>query len=188
MEIVISQAYRDSLVPLPEDILKDMNIPEEPHRFLTETGLPFHTRYEITPNAPITFFDKPYIKKHAHFQNTFLYFASMDVMGLVAMDVKNLAVFQMQIGKRDRWGEVQEIPVLMNDGIRQFVDCLGLWLSFYPQLRAEAAQRLEVDPNFSLFDHEELYKPILAKLKEADPFAMRQRNFFWRRICQPDIL
>ena len=168
--------------------MKDINIPEEPHRFLAETGLPLHTRYEITPNATVTFFGKPYVKKHAHLQNTFLYFASMDAMGLVAMEVKNLPVFQMQIGEKDPWGEVPEIPVPMNDGIRQFVDCLGLWLSFYPQLRAEAARRLEIDPTFSLFDHEELYKPIVAKLKEADPFAMRQRKFFWRRMCQPDIL
>lgn len=114
MEIVISQEYRDSLVPLPEDILKDINIPEEPRRFLAETGLPLHAGYEITPNAPITFFERPYVKKYA--------------------------------------------------------------------------RRLEADPTFSLFDHEELYKPILAKLKEADPFAMRQWNFFWRRMCQPDIL
>lgn len=188
MEISISQEYRDSLIPLPEEILKNIDIPEEPKRFLAETGLPLHAACEITPNAPIQFFSQPYVKKHAHLQNTFFYFASMDAMGLIAMDVKNLAVFQMQIGEKDPWGEVPEIPVPMNDGIRQFVDCLGLWLSFYPQLRAEAAQRLAEDPAFSLFDHEELYEPIRAKLKEADPFAMSRRKFFWRRMCEPDIL
>ena len=76
----------------------------------------------------------------------------------------------------------------MNYSIRHFVDCLGLWLSFYPQLREEVKRQLEIDPTFSLFEHEELYEPILKKLKEVDPKTMRERRFFWRRMCEPDIV
>ena len=46
----------------------------------------------------------------------------------------------------------------------------------------------EIDPTFSLFEHEELYEPILKKLKEVDPKTMRERRFFWRRMCEPDIV
>lgn len=76
----------------------------------------------------------------------------------------------------------------MNYSLSQFVDCLGLWLSFYPQFRDEIARNLMLDPEFSLFEHEEMYNPILNKLKEVDPKSMRQKKFFWRRMCEPDII
>lgn len=63
----------------------------------------------------------------------------------------------------------------MNDSIRQFVDCLGLWMSFYPQFREEIAAKLEADPGFSLFRHKKMYEPILKKLKETDPRSMREK-------------
>ena len=113
----------------------------------------------------------------------------MDTMGLITVDVKNGAVFQIQMDESEKhlWGEIREIPRTMNYSIQHFVDCLGLWLSFYPQLREEVKRQLEIDPAFSLFEHEELYEPILKKLREVDPKTMRERRFFWRRMCEPDI-
>lgn len=188
MNIEITQEYKSSLIPYSKEQLEPLNLPKETFDFLTEVGLPLRSNYEITPNAPLTFLAQPYVKKHTHFQNTYLYFASMDMMGLVAVDVKDQAVYQMQRSEKDLWGNIHEIPVLMNGSIRQFVDCIGLWLSFYPQLRAEINRQMETDPTFCLFDHEELYKPILKKLKEVDPQSMKWRKFFWRRMCEPDIV
>ena len=188
MNIEITQDYKASLVPFPTELLEPLNLPKETFEFLKDVGLPVHSNYEITPNAPITFFEQPYVKKHPHLQNTFLYIASMDVMGLIGVDVKNQGVFHMVPGESYRGEEPDEIPYLMNYGIRQLVDCLGLWLSFYPQLREEIDRQLELDPTFSLFDHEELYKPIVSKLKEADSKTVRYRKSFWRRMCEPDIV
>lgn len=190
MNIEISKEYKASLIPFSKEMLEPLNLPTETFKFLTEVGLPIHASYEITPNAPLTFFEVPYVKKHAHLQNTFLDIASMDTMGLITVDVKNGAVFQIQMNESEKhlWGEVIEIPSPMNYSIRHFVDCLGLWLSFYPQLREEVKRQLEIDATFSLFEHEELYKPILKKLKEVDPKTMCQRKFFWRRMCEPDIV
>lgn len=61
-------------------------------------------------------------------------------------------------------------------------------MSFYPQFREEINRQLEIEPAFSLFDHEEMYDPILKKLKEVDPKSMREKKFFWRRMCEPDII
>ena len=190
MNIEISKEYKSSLIPLSKEMLEPFNLPTETFKFLTEVGLPLHASYEITPNAPLTFFEVPYIKKHAHLQNTFLDIASMDAMGLITVDVKNGAVFQVQMDESEKHlcGEIREIPRPMNYSIRHFVDCLGLWLSFYPQLREEVKRQLETDATFSLFEHEELYEPILKKLKEVDPKTMRERKFFWRRMCEPDIV
>lgn len=190
MNIEISKEYKASLVPFSKEILEPFNLPAETFNFLTEVGLPLHTSYEITPNATLTFFEVPIIKKHAHLQNTFLDIASMDTMGLITVDVKNGAVFQIQMDESEKhlWGEIREIPCTMNYSIRHFVECLGLWLSFYSQLRAEVKRQLEIDATFSLFEHEELYKPILKKLREVDPKTMREKRFFWRRMCEPDIV
>ena len=190
MNIEISQEYKASLIPFSKETLEPFNLPAETFQFLTEVGLPLHASCEITPNAPLTFFEVPYIKKHRYLQNTFLYIASMDAMGLIALDVKNGAVFQIQIDESEKhlWGEIKEIPLSMNNSIRHFVDCLGLWMSFYPQLREEVKRQLEIDETFSLFFFEELYQPILKKLREVDPETMRERKFFWRRMCEPDIV
>ncbi len=190
MNIEISKEYKASLIPFPKETLEPFNLPAETFKFLTEVGLPLHANYEITPNAPLTFFEVPYVKKHGHLQNTFLDIASMDAMGLITLDVKNGAVFQIQMDESEKhlWGEIREIPRPMNYSIRHFVDCLGLWMSFYPQLREEIKRQLEIDATFSLFEHEELYKPILKKLREVDPKTMRERKFFWRRMCEPDIV
>ena len=52
MNIKISKKYRASLTPFPKETFE----------FLTGVGLPLHMGYEITPNAPITFFEMPYVK------------------------------------------------------------------------------------------------------------------------------
>ena len=83
---------------------------------------------------------------------------------------------------------MQKYRCNMNDSIGQFVDCLGLWLSFYQQLQDEIAKNLIVDLTFSLFDHKEMYEPILNKLKETDPESIKRRKYFWCRMCEPDII
>ena len=50
------------------------------------------------------------------------------------------------------------------------------------------AAPLGIDPTFSLFEHEEMYDSIMKKLREVDPKSMRQYKFFWRRMCEPDIV
>lgn len=89
MNIEITEKYKASLIPFPKETLKPLKLPTEIFEFLTETGLPLHAGYEITPNAPLTFFDMPYIKKHAHLQNTFLDIASMDMMGELTIEYEN---------------------------------------------------------------------------------------------------
>lgn len=71
MNIEISKEYKASLMPFPKEILEPLNLPADIFKFLTEVGLPLHASYEITPNTPLTFFEVPTIKKHAHLQNTF---------------------------------------------------------------------------------------------------------------------
>ena len=188
MNIEITEKYKASLIPFPKETLEPLKLPTEIFEFLTETGLPLHAGYEITPNAPLTFFDMPYIKKHAHLQNTFLDIASMDMMGELTIDMKTQEVYQIQKGRADSWGNSVEIPVFANDSIGQFIDCLGIWLSFYQQLRYEVDKNLAINPKFSLFDHKEMYEPILNKLKEIDPESVKWRKYFWRRMCEPDIL
>ena len=188
MTIEISKGYKASLIPFPKETLEPLNLPKETFDFLTEVGLPLHASYEITANGSLSFFEEPYIKKISHLQNTCLYIASMDMMGQLAVDIKSQEVYQIQKGHEDRWGNSVEIPVFTNNSIGQFVECLGLWLSFYPQFRDEVAKNLTIDPEFSLFEHEEMYKPILQKLKAVDPEALKGRKYFWRRMCEPDII
>ena len=102
MTIEISEEYKASLIPFPKETLEPLNLPKETFEFLTEVGFPLHARYEITPNAPLTFFDIPYIKRHAHLQNTFLDIASMDMMGELTIDIKTQEVYQIQKGCADR--------------------------------------------------------------------------------------
>ncbi|HBI61498.1 MAG TPA: hypothetical protein DDY31_09840, partial [Lachnospiraceae bacterium] len=110
MTIEISKEYKASLVPFPKETLEALDLPKETFEFLTEVGLPPHAGYEITPNAPLTFFDMPNIKKHAHLQNTFLDIASMDMMGELTIDMKTQEVYQIQKGRADSWGNSVEIP------------------------------------------------------------------------------
>lgn len=186
MNIEISKEYRESLIPLLESILEPLSVPKETFEFLKEVGLPVDSHYEITPNAPLTFLNCPVRKKYPYLQHTYLQIASFDVMGEVAVDLHFGSVHQVQI--INDCGYDLAVPNLMNNSIWQFVDCLGLWLSFYPQFREEITARLEADPGFSLFKHKEMFEPIRKKLKETDPGSMRERKFFWRRMCEPDVI
>ena len=123
---------------------------------------------------------------YPYLQHPYLQIGSLDVMGELAINLTFQSVYQIQIVNDN--GYDMAILYLMNYSLSQFVDCLGLWLSFYPQFRDEIARNLVLDPKFSLFEHEEMYNPILNKLKEVDPKSMRQKKFFWRRMCEPDII
>ena len=186
MNIEITKKYKASLIPFPKETLEPLKLPTEIFEFLTETGLPLHAGYEITPNAPLTFLNTPAIKQYPYLQRKYLQIGSLDVMGELAINLYSQSVHQIQIVNDN--GYDVAILYLMNYSLSQFIDCLGLWLSFYPQFRDEIARNLAVDPEFSLFEHEEMYKPILEKLKEVDSKSMRQKKFFWRRMCEPDII
>ena len=56
------------------------------------------------------------------------------------------------------------------------------------QTEDEVDRNLAINPKFSLFEHKEMYEPILNKLKEIDPESVKWRKYFWRRMCEPDIL
>ena len=101
--------------------------------------------------------------------------------------MKSQEVYQIQKGRADSRGNSVEIPVYVNDSIGQFIDCLGAWLSFYRQFQNETDKNLAGNQRFSLFDHKEMYEPVLNRLKEIDPEAVKWRKYFWRRICEPDI-
>ena len=51
MNIEITEKYKASLIPYPKETLEPLKLPTEIFEFLTETGLPHHAGYEITPNA-----------------------------------------------------------------------------------------------------------------------------------------
>lgn len=186
MNIEITEKYKASLIPFPKETLEPLKLPIEIFEFLTETGLPLHAGYEITPNAPLTFLNTPMIKQYPCLQRKYLHIGSLGVMGELAINLYSQSVHQIQIVNEN--GYDMSMLYLVNYSLGQFIDCLGLWLSFYQQLREETARKLTVDARFSLFEHEEMYKPILKKLKEVDPKSMRERKFFWRRMCEPDIL
>lgn len=71
MNIEITEEYKASLVPFPKETLEPLKLPTETFVFLTETGLPLHAGYEITPNAPITFLSMPTIKKYPYLQHPY---------------------------------------------------------------------------------------------------------------------
>ena len=74
-----------------------LKLPTEIFEFLTETGLPIHAGYEITPNAPITFLSMPTIKKYPYLQHLYLQIGSLDVMGELAINLTFQSVYQIQI-------------------------------------------------------------------------------------------
>lgn len=185
MHVESTPEYQASLTPFPADALDPLGLPDEVREFLAVTGLPQGIPCEITPNAPLTFLRQPVVKHYRYLKHTYLQFASFEVMGELAVDLHFQSVHQIQL--TDGGGY---FPSLVNSGLSQFVDCLGAWQSFYPQFRAEIARRLDADPAFSLYRlrHAHLYDPILTRLREIDPKALRQKNFFWRRMCEPDLV
>lgn len=184
--IEISKEYKASLVPFPRETLEQLDLPKETFEFLTEAGFPLHAGYEITPNAPLTFLSTPVIKQYPYLQCKYLQIGSLDMMGELVINLYSRSVQQIQIINEN--GYETSMFYLVNYSVSQFIDCLGLWLSFYQPFRDEVARKVAVDPAFSLFEHEEMYEPILKKLKKVDPKSMRERKFFWRRMCEPDIV
>lgn len=182
MQLECSEAYTACLVPLDAACLEGVALSEENYSFLTKVGLPLKGKQEINPNLPITFFPQPIVKRYPYLQHDYLLLASLDVLGELAVDLTFQSVKQMQPVEKCIAHRV------VNSSVEQFVTSLGLYQSFYAQLRAEVEKQLEQDPAFSLFEHEELYEPILTKLREVDAKAMKQRDFFWRRMCEPDLV
>lgn len=97
MNIEITEKYKASLIPYPKETLEPLKLPTEIFEFLTETGLPIHAGYEITPNAPITFLSMPTIKKYPYLQHQYLQIGSLDVMGELAINLTFQSVYQIQI-------------------------------------------------------------------------------------------
>lgn len=128
MTIEISKEYRASLIPFPKETLEPLNLPRETFEFLTEVGLPLHAGYEITPNAPLTFLSTPVIKQYPYLQHKYLQICSLDMMGELAINLYFQSVHQIQIINEN--GHETSMFYLVNDSVSQFIDCLGLWLSF----------------------------------------------------------
>ena len=185
MNIEITQEFKSSLIPFSRELLEPLNLPKETFDFLSDIGLPL-PEFELNANVTVTFLSQPIIKHYPLLQHTYLQIASLDVMGEVAVDLHYQSVHQILV--TNDCGYDNAIPSLVNYSISQFVDCLGLWRSFYPQFRKEIAAQMGIDPTFSLFEHEEMYDSIMKKLREIDPKSMRQYKFFWRRMCEPDIV
>ena len=162
MQIEITREYKASLTPFSRELLEPLSLPKETFDFLSNVGLPL-PELELNANAAFTFLDPPVLKRYPFLQHTYLQIASLDVMGEVAIDLHDQSVHQIQV--INERGHDFVMRTLMNYSISQFVDCLGLWRSFYPQFREEIAARLAVEPDFSLFEHKELYDPILKKLR-----------------------
>lgn len=179
IDIVISEDYKNSIKPLSEELLLPYHLPSDILDFLTHTGLPLNTSFEFNANISITFCDFPIVKKYPYLQHDYLYFASMEEMGELSIDLHSKSVFQYVS---------QSMPhSLVNSSIENFIECLGLWLSFYPQLQNYVEEMYQKDPYFSLFENDEILKMMENKIKEIDPYCMKYQKFFWRRMCEPDI-
>ena len=179
MDIVISDNYKNSLKPLNKELLISYNFPSDILEFLTNTGLPLNKSFEFNTNISITFCDFPVIKKYPYHQHDYLYFASMEEMGELSIDLHTKGVFQYVS---------QSMPhSLVNSSIDKFIECLGLWLSFYPKLQHYVEEMYKKDMCFSLFENDDILNIMRNKIKEIDPYSMKYQKFFWRRMCEPDI-
>lgn len=179
IDIVISEDYKNSVKQLSEELLIPYNLPSDILNFLTHTGLPLNTSFEFNANISITFCDFPIVKKYPYLQHDYLYFASMEEMGELSIDLHSKSVFQYVS---------QSMPhSLVNLSIENFIECLGLWLLFYLQLQNYVEEMYQKDPYFSLFENDEILMIMENKIKEIDPYCMKYQKFFWRRMCEPDI-
>ncbi len=184
-EATILRHYEDSLIPYPKETLEPLGLPQEVFDFLTQTGLPVHSCYEINANAPVVFLAQPEVKTYFHWRGRYLHFADLDVMGelAVSLDAKEHEVTQF-VNKRTA-------PSHVNSSLGQFVRCFGAWQALYPQYLDAVRQAMQEDPDFCIFDHRELYGPWLDQLRERlrgiDPDALKWRKYFWRRMCEPDV-
>lgn len=179
IEIALSESYIKSLKPLDEESLLSYHLPDDVLYSLTHTGLPWNQSFDFNANISITFCEFPTIKRYPYLQHDYLYFASMEEMGELSIDLHSKDVFQYV----DKY-----MPhSLVNSRIEKFIESLGLWLSFYPQLQDYVQEMYEEDPCFSLFENDKILKLMQDKIKEIDPYSMKYQKFFWRRMCEPDI-
>ena len=179
IDIVLSEDYKKSLKPLNEELLLPYHLPSDVLHSLTHIGLPLNMSFEFNANISITFCEFPSIKRYLYLQHDYLFFASMEEMGELSIDLHTKDVFQYVD---------QYMPhSMVNSSIGKFIECLGLWLSFYPQLQDYMEEMYERNPCFSLFENDTILKLIQDKIKGIDPYCMKYQKFFWRRMCEPDI-
>ncbi|NBH77267.1 hypothetical protein D3Z52_03605 [Clostridiaceae bacterium] len=183
-QLVILSNFQASLIPFSEEQLAPLGLPQDVFAFLTQTGLPTHSFYELGPNAPVRFLKKPEIKTYFHFRGDYLHFADMDVMGELAVDIYS------KKHESTQFIDERTAPSHVNSSIGQFIECFGAWQALYPQYQ-DAVRQAIFDDLFCLFDHPEIYGPHLgrleSRLREIDPDALKWRKFFWRRMCEPDV-
>lgn len=179
MDIVMSENYKTWLKPLNEELLLSYNLSSDILDFLINIGLPLNRSFEFNANISITFCEFPTIKKYPYLQHDYLYFASMEEMGELSIDLHSKSVF--------KYVDKYMPHSLVNSSIGKFIECLGLWLAFYPQLQDYVQEMYKKNPCFSLFENDEILKIIRNKIKEIDPYCMKYQKFFWRRMCEPDI-
>ena len=179
IDIIPSEKYKNSLKPLDKELLISYNLPSDILNFLTQIGLPVNTSFAFNENISITFCDFPSIKRYPDFQHDYLYFASMEEMGELSIDLQSKEVFQY----------VDECMPhrLVNSSIEKFIECLGMWLTFYPQLQEYMEEMYKKNSYFSLFENDTVLRPIRKGIKKVDPYCMKYENFFWTRMCEPDI-
>ncbi len=179
INFIPSESYRNSLKPLNKERLIPYNLPSDIFNSLTRTGLPVGTSFEFNANISITFCEFPIVKKYPYLQHDYLYFASMEEMGELSIDLHSKDVFQYV----DKY-----MPhSLVNSSIEKFIECLGMWLTFYPQFQNYMEEMYEKNPYFSLFENDEILKLMRNKIKELDPYSIKYKKFFWNRMCEPDI-
>lgn len=176
----ISDEYKKSLIPFSIDTLSHLELPAELLSFFTSVGVPTSSHYNFNSNICISFFNPPIEKKHFRLKNRFLVFASLEEMGELAVDLQTQEVYQL-IGEGIA-------PSYVNSSLPQFIQCLGAWLTFYSGLQKYVKCKVEEQPDFSLFESDKIFDPIIKKLKEIDSDAMKWRKYFWRRMCEPDIV
>lgn len=177
--IALSEDYKKLWKPLNEELLLPYNLPSDVLDSLTHIGLPLNTSFEFNANISITFCEFPTVKRYPYHQHDYLFFASMEEMGELSIDLHSKGVFQYVDTSLPR--------SLVNTSLEKFMECLGLWLSFYPQLQNYMREMYQENPCFSLFENGKILKLMQDKIKEIDPYSMKYQKFFWRRMCEPDI-
>ena len=179
INITVPENYKELVKPLDKERLLCYNLPDDVLYSLTHTGLPLNQSFDFNANISITFCEFPTVKRYPYLQHDYLYFASMEEMGELSIDLHSRDVFQYV----DKY-----MPhSLVNSSIEKFIESLGLWLSFYPQLQDYVQEMYEENPYFSLFEDDKMLKLMENKIKELDPYSMKYQKFFWRRMCEPDI-
>ena len=175
-----SRAFRNSLDKYHESVLSGLGIPKGLVRQLGKTGLPLHSQYFVFEENPIHFYPSPQFRRYALIPGDYLEIAAMEWVGKIAVEIGNGLVWQVF--------EREFRVSFMNSSLSQYIECLGVWLQFYPQFQEYVRDMLAADSQFSLYENPEVYDPVREKLKEIDPMAMQGENNYWARCCEPDIV